>query len=566
MKSRNLIPLLGLIAMLGGCAHDNKALTEDAASSAEMLDASLVDANPDFLYLAAQDAARQGQYALAVHFLNALVEQQPDVTETRLQLAQMLMQSGQSGAALPHLKVLLDSINGPEAVQVMYAQALIMQNQPEAALAQLNRILVTSPDNTNAVILKTQLLLQLAMIDMAAETLQTALQHQQTAELYALLGRIRLEQHKDKEAIAAFLKALKLNPDHEQVLLTMIQTQIHDKQRDAAEKNLREFIASHPNAFQSRNALGRMLVESGRAQEAIHLYQSLADDTHGNVDALTALGILYFQNNQFAEAEARFRETLKKSDSDIARFYLGACLEAMQQPEAAIGFYEQISEDAPVYPDAQIRLGAQELAQNETAKAEKRITSLLKKHPQQSDAYMLLSVIDLKLEHYQALVNHSNAALVLPHIPTRLLFNRAIAFEELKQFESAESELKRLLSLEPNNPEALNFLGYLYADQGIKLDEAERLILQALKIRPKDGYFLDSLAWVYFKQQRYTEAAQRQEQALKLIGDDPVMHEHLGDILWKLNRQEDARTNWQKALDTGHENPGMIREKIQHGL
>ena len=115
-------------------------------------------------------------------------------------------------------------------------------------------------------------------------------------------------------------------------------------------------------------------------------------------------------------------------------------------------------------------------------------------------------------------------------------------------------------------PESLNFLGYIYALQGIQLNQAEVLIKRALVHKPDDGYYMDSLAWVYYKKGDYIRALRTQEKALEIVADDPVMMEHLGDILWRTGDKKAARNAWQKSIELKSENPNLLKRKIAEGL
>jgi len=205
------------------------------------------------------------------------------------------------------------------------------------------------------------------------------------------------------------------------------------------------------------------------------------------------------------------------------------------------------------------------MAENSAA-AEKRLKAIISDFGSLADAYMLLSNIYFNQQKYRKLLTETEAAMSLSNLPARLLFNRAVAHEHFKEYEEVESSLKRLLTIDPKNSEGLNFLGYIYAEQKINLHEAEALIRRALNEKPDDGYYLDSLAWVYYQRGEYDRAIETQVKAISQISDDPVMHEHMGDMLWKKDDKAGARDSWQKALELKHDNPGLIKRKIADGL
>jgi len=105
-----------------------------------------------------------------------------------------------------------------------------------------------------------------------------------------------------------------------------------------------------------------------------------------------------------------------------------------------------------------------------------------------------------------------------------------VVFDKLGQFEETEKFMKKAISLDPDNAEALNYLGYSYADRGINLKEARSLIEKAVELKPNNGYYIDSLGWVYFKLGDKQNALKYLLEAIKYVKDDPVILEHLGDI------------------------------------
>jgi len=110
-----------------------------------------------------------------------------------------------------------------------------------------------------------------------------------------------------------------------------------------------------------------------------------------------------------------------------------------------------------------------------------------------------------------------------------LYFTLGVLYDKLKDWRRSVEYMKRSLELKPDDPHALNYLGYTYAEHGVNLDEAERLILRALEFKPEDGFITDSLGWVYFQQGRYGDAVETLRLAISRAPEDPVIWEHLGD-------------------------------------
>ncbi len=127
------------------------------------------------------------------------------------------------------------------------------------------------------------------------------------------------------------------------------------------------------------------------------------------------------------------------------------------------------------------------------------------------------------------------------------------------------AEMKEVLRLNPDYADALNYLGYSYADRGIQLEEALELVQKAMALKPRMGYITDSLGWVYFKLGDYERAVTELEKANELTPDDPFITEHLADSYFKLSRIEKAVELYKKALklDPKSDQTERLKDKIK---
>ncbi|MDO9382488.1 MAG: tetratricopeptide repeat protein [Hyphomicrobiaceae bacterium] len=147
-------------------------------------------------------------------------------------------------------------------------------------------------------------------------------------------------------------------------------------------------------------------------------------------------------------------------------------------------------------------------------------------------------------------------------------YARGTCYERLKNWPAAEKDLQKALSLVPDQPLVLNYLGYSWIDQGTNLKEGMSLIEQAVALKPDDGYIVDSLGWAHFKQGNFTDAVNYLERAVELKPDDPVLNDHLGDALWRVGRQREARFQWDQSLSLKPEpeDAEKTKKKIAEGL
>ena len=137
-------------------------------------------------------------------------------------------------------------------------------------------------------------------------------------------------------------------------------------------------------------------------------------------------------------------------------------------------------------------------------------------------------------------------------------FNLGTAYDKMGRFDELVHEMQEAIRLDPKHADALNYLGYTYAERDMRLAEAISLVQRALAVKPQNGYYLDSLAWVYFKMGRLKEALEEMKRAVEAVPDDPVFFEHLGEIYLTSQLANDAREAWLRALELDPANRKLI--------
>ena len=149
-----------------------------------------------------------------------------------------------------------------------------------------------------------------------------------------------------------------------------------------------------------------------------------------------------------------------------------------------------------------------------------------------------------------------------------IFYSRGTCYERLKNWPAAEADLQKALELYPDQPLALNYLGYSWVDQNRNLKQGMALIEKAVALKPDDGYIVDSLGWAHYKLGNYAEAVRFLERAVELKPQDPVLNDHLGDALWRVGREREAKFQWDQSLtlDPEPEELEKIKKKLAEGL
>lgn len=131
----------------------------------------------------------------------------------------------------------------------------------------------------------------------------------------------------------------------------------------------------------------------------------------------------------------------------------------------------------------------------------------------------------------------------------RLFYARAIAYDRAKDWTRAETDLKQGLALAPDEPALLNYLAYGWADRGVNLDQALAMLKKTVSLEEKNGAYVDSLGWVYFRLGKNDEAIGFLEQAVQLLAGNAEINEHLGDAYFRVGRRREAAFQWRIAID-----------------
>jgi len=523
-----------------------------------------------FLYLASQSAMKEGNHALAISLLEALIKKDPEAINPHIQLTALLLTMTQTDKAKAHLDTLLATKNLQpgqlEQIQLLRIRLYLAESRSEKALDAISDFLNKHPTHIQARDLQARILSSQKRFDDALAAINSAIRKKDLPEFRQLQAQLLIKKGNITSAKTALTRMQELAPDDETPVIMLNALALKDKNTAEAEKILRAFLADHPDALNINLALGKLMVQEKRLDEAILVYREIASLTANNPEILRQLGILYFQHQDYTEAEATFRKLVDIHPDGISHFYLAASLEALGKIPEARKIYMQIDDSSPMAIEAQIRLAAIDISQGKPDTAAKRLQNVLKIKPAHLDAHLMLSAIWLNQKRYRKLLDETDQLMGLNNLPARLLFNRAVAFEHFKQYKQVEAMLNRIILHHPNNAEALNFLGYTYAEQGVNLEQAIVLINRALIQKPDDGYYLDSLAWAYYQSGDYVQAANTQTRALQKVSDDAVMHDHYGDIMWKKGEHEAARQAWQKAIDLKFAHPDQLKRKIQEGL
>ncbi len=204
--------------------------------------------------------------------------------------------------------------------------------------------------------------------------------------------------------------------------------------------------------------------------------------------------------------------------------------------------------------------------QNEFEKAASEYELILKQFsaadPQNIDIYGYLGQLYYSQKKYDKAIEQFQMILKLEPQNAEVMYLLGSLYLDVNDRKSAMEFFRKAIEIDPEHDGSLNSLSYMYAEDGVNLDEASELIQRALKISPDNGAYLDSLGWIYFKKGMYSEALESLKKADNLL-KDPVIYEHLGDVNYQLNQMEEAQRNWSLSLELLPDQK-TVADKLNH--
>ncbi|MEJ0025461.1 MAG: tetratricopeptide repeat protein [Rhizomicrobium sp.] len=349
------------------------------------------------------------------------------------------------------------------------------------------------------------------------------------------------------------------------------------------------------------DAFGRYLERSGKTDEATTLYTRAAQES--GIKEIAAAGLARIKNHKKPDgmivhaedgaAEALFGIAASLTDqasADVSILYLrlalylrpdldlGAVLladrlEGLQKYDDAIEAYRMVPKGSPYWRLAAVEIALDEARLDRTDDAIAKLKELTAANPADSEAWTALGDTYRSASKFTEAADAYNHALALRGDGTRpndwpLYFARAVAEQGTQNWSAAEIDLKKALTLSPNEPTLLNYLGYTWVDQNRNIPEALAMLEKARALKPTDGYIADSVGWAYYKLGRFADAAKALESAVELVPGDPTINDHLGDAYWRVGRKLDATFQWNHALAFGASDAdkAVIEKKLKDGL
>lgn len=464
----------------------------------------------------------------------------------------------------------------------------LRQNDRDKALALAETLVAQDPKNVENLLLLVQLKKQTDPEDQLSDLLKKILElDPRNKETYLRLGRIYMENQNQEEAHNLFTQMIEQFPDYYVAYFYLGEAQMLMGNLEAAKQAFLKTIELEPELVEPRFRLIEIYKKQEtetRPEKILEPLEEILGIEPGNERALLEMALFYYQNNEKDKAEELFTELGKEAgessrvvmvavDAFISEkryadaviifsqmlaadpenanlnFFTGMAYEAVEDLATAITHYLKVTPDHPQFKKTILTIAFlyRDLGKNDLA------IQFLEQHhaktPKDIDIISYLASFYEEQTLYDKAMDLLGKGLEDLPDNTILLFRLGAVQDKAGLKDQCIQTMQTVIQIDPENASALNYLGYTYADMGIKLEEALDLITRAMDSKPNDAYITDSLGWVYYQMQDYEKAVHFLEQAADLSKFESIIAAHLADAYVKNGQLAKALVTYKKALE-----------------
>lgn len=558
-------------ASTGGPARDSKPAAPPRIARPE--------APPEYDVLVAEFASSEGKLEEARAAYARAAAKDPDSAYLERQLAHLAAQLDDADAAAAHATRAVELDPDDAESRLFLGRLSRMRRDLPGAEAAL-RDASGQPVSPNAALLLFQVYLDRDRLPEALEVSQQLVDehpdvlggHMGLATVYERMGR-------GEDAERTLREALEHHPGRFVLYGRLARLRRAAGDRAGEIEIYREVLRDQPQHYGTLVSLAEALVTAGELDAAIETYETLVETYPTDLQSLRRLASLEYSAGRAQQALQRLEKAFERNPEHIAfAYWIGQLRLSMGDEEAALADFERIPDTHAMYPEARMQVAAILESRRDYAGALVEVERVNAVRPSRALSFHLAALYGRAGDFDRGLAL-LEAMLEEKPDDSEVLYQIGVLYGTAKRVDDSLRYMRASLEQDANNPHALNYIGYTFAERGENLDEAERLILQALEQRPNDGYITDSLAWVYYMRARplmdsgdadggrrlLEQAREKLFIAAELTGGDPVVSEHLGDVYLLLDEKERALEYYKQAVTQEHredEQPQLI-EKLE---
>lgn len=570
---KNLLPptltMFAAVFLIVGCSGQPVQPTVEPPTASEPV-AESKQSNPvpasggdesDLLYnvILGEIAGQRGQFTVAADHYIAAARQSGDARLVK-RATQISLYSGDLDLAIASAEAWRDLEPESQDVLQVLAAFQLQKGDREGARKNLVQLLSMGEYKTSTDYLKLARFFirsddQKPMLDVLEEIAAEKPNDPEVLRAYLLLA-IQLEQPERALEKSARLVELEAEPLANALLHVEVLKQ--NAKEEEAIIFLQGYLQRNPKESKARLQLARLYIDLKQYQSAREEFLPLYQEDPQDQGVLLALSLVSLQLDNLDEAR-KYLSSLTKIDAqkDRAFYYLGQVADRQGKSAEALDWYAKVL-DEDFRLDAVIQSAGILNKQDRLDDALKLLRNQsLSGRQNQLRLYLGEVQLLLEAEQFQQALQAADRGISLYADSVELLLARSTAREKLNQLEGMEDDLRKVLELDEENAHALNALGYVFADRGIRLQEARELIAKALALAPDNPFITDSMGWIEYRLGNFSAAVQHLQRALEIL-PDPEVYSHLAEVLWAMGKKEEAHQTIQKGLKDTPEDKRLL--------
>ena len=545
--------------------------TNDSLNSSNpALNPTYISSQADYHYTMGETLSFEGQTARAIEEYKSTLVYDPKSIHVRLRLAAEFVRMGMMTEAVEQAETTVTL--APENIEArMLLGGLYMQLKLyPAAHEQFSAILEKEPGHPEASVYIGALLAEEHKYDESVkyfEQLAKNPKFRETEKAYYYIGRVRSEQGAEHFALAnkAYAKALAIKaeyPEATNAYAVLLRTQ-------GQTKEMEQLLRSYQEKFGPEREMARQLshyyLEHEDFDRALDQLEALDGFERDNLNIKIQIALILIEQKKYQIAAQRLEDVLLLApDSDKVRYYLGAVYEEINQPALAIEHYGKILPGSTYFAEAVIHSAQLHKNMGQLDKAVAQLEKAIKDQDDVPQLYAFYATLLDEQKQFKKALKMLTAAVEKFPANTQLRFFLGTMDDRLGDMKESVAQMRKVLDIDPNHVQALNYLAYTFAETGDNLDEAVHLAAHALELQPTDGYILDTLGWIHFKRGDTEDAIKYLEAAVKARPDESIIAEHLGDAYLRHQMWQKAQKLYQKAA--GLESDKSRQQKLSDKL
>ena len=525
-------------------------------------------------YLMAVKAEKKYQLKQAALHYKEVVQHDPETERFHEKWIRLLLRTGQLDEAVRAGQNALARFPENEDIEMILGDILASQGKVEEAITHYDRVSQISSDNARAPLLKGSLLERLGQFDRALEEYKKGAMIEPNNPLIQFyLGRAYLRANQLQEAEKSLAKSVSLKPNLLQARHHFAWVLERQGKTIAALKEYGLLLKMKPDNVYIKNrvsqlhASGSLSPEGPRGDEGIPLELEKQPNIHMRI------ATIYFEQTLYMEALEEFQLVLAEHDYKDPHVLMARIYEIHGRLDIAVKEFEKLRKLEPESIDIILYTARLYSLMKKTQNSVTLLVEAIEMEPDNHQLHHSLALAYMAQNKNAKAIESMSKALALNSQKDSYYFELGALMEKAGDFKGAMENMRQAIELNPLHSNAHNFLGYMYALEGHDLDQALVHLKKALTTQPRNGYFLDSLGWIYFKKGESEKALTQIQKAMIYTDPDPVLYDHLGDILFSLKNYDEASGAWKNSLfltvnpkgDLGgeHPDPQTLKNKIE---